>query len=242
MARPRGPATPPRPPSPGGDEAGAVHPPLAQPLEGSQSIPPLSPPALTLQGMGPNGRPRLLPPPGRRAGRPAGGGGEACVGNARGEGAPDRERAHRIRVAPEEERRRLDRLQPGAEIGSVVDEPTRYSREGEEILGAPVDGAELCQVEAAGGSDEYEPGEAFRGIEREAGSEYPAHRLRDDVAWLLRKALEPPPVGRCQRVAGRGEWNVAEAGPAKHVRRAAIGESIAHRPPEPTAPPPPSHD
>jgi hypothetical protein len=36
---------------------------------------------------------------------------------------------------------RVDRVQVAAEIGSIVHEPTRHSREGEEILWAPEGGA-----------------------------------------------------------------------------------------------------
>src|SRR5258708_37681226 len=114
-----------------------------------------------------DGRGDLVRPGVGETGGPAGDGDEARVRNARGEGASAGERAHRIRVAPEEQGSRLDRVQAAAEIGSIVYEPTRPSREGEEILWPPVDGAEPCQVEATGCSDEHPPGESFGEIQRE---------------------------------------------------------------------------
>src|ERR1700694_4551699 len=186
--------------------------------------------------MCPNGRRDFVRPLVRAAVIYAGDGDEACVWNAGGERAPDGVRAHRIPVAPEEERPRLDRVQPAAEVGSIVDEPIRHLRDGEEIFGAPVDGAELRQVETARCSDEHEAGEAFGVIQREPGSEDPAHRLSDDVARLIRKALEQPPIERGEEVDSRVGWNVAEAGPAKDVSWAEVFESIGDGAPERGAP------
>src|SRR5258708_31859871 len=163
---------------------------------------------------------------------PTGDGDEARVRNARGEGASDGERAHRIRVAPEEQGSRLDRVQAAAEIGPIMHEPTRHSRDGEEILWPPVDRRELCQVEATGCSDEHQPAEAFGVIQREPGSEHPAHRLSNDVAGLFRKALEQPTIEGGERLDGRVARNVAESRPAKDVNWAEVSESISDGAPE----------
>src|SRR5882672_3256159 len=182
--------------------------------------------------MCPDGRRDFVRPLIREAVSSAGDGDEPCVRNAGGERAPDGGWAHRIRVAPEEERSRLDRAQPAAEIGSIVDEPIRRSRDGEEIFGAPVGGAELCQVETTRCSDEHKAGDASAMIHRQPDSEDPPHRLSDDVARLIRKAIEQPPIQRGERVYGRVGWNVAEAGPAKDVSWAEVGESIGDGAPE----------
>jgi hypothetical protein len=69
-------------------------------------------------------------------------------------------------------------------------------------------------------------------IQREPGSEYPAHRLSDDMARLIRKALEQPTIEGGEGFDGRVAWSVAEAGPAKDMNWAEVSESIGDGAPE----------
>lgn len=77
-------------------------------------------------------------------------------------------------------------------VWTLVCDPGRGRREDGPVVRPPVGAAERRNVNAARGSDEYQPAYQSRVSQRDADRNDPAHRLGDEIARAVDVLLDQP--------------------------------------------------
>ncbi|KWF27597.1 hypothetical protein WL84_00175 [Burkholderia cenocepacia] len=123
-----------------------------------------------------------------------------------------RDRADRIVVAPQQQRRLRDTADVLRQVRTQRHEPVRQPRVRLGETGAPVLRAESGHVEAAGRDRQHEMRDEIRLVERRAHRDYAAHRLRDHGGR---------PVDACEHMTHE-TVEIVDGGIARRVAEARI--------------------
>jgi len=148
-----------------------------------------------------------------------------------GESLPDRNRADRVGVAPEQQHRCNDVAQSGSQVGAIRAKPIRRSGVLLQSERAPIGGAEWSQVHAAGRHRQHQVPHELRLFECRQYSDHATHRLSEKIDGTHDFTRDPTDELFEARHVGFGRGST-EPGPTEESARTWMLQAVRDRSPE----------